>query len=108
MTYVTEQTSDELRAHMRRITAMPGWNEPLSARLWEEVQKQDSEIEKLREAAHRMMIGGNHIALYKTERWPEPGTDPEIALRILCATPEYDMWCCWNAIMCARNDAGLI
>jgi hypothetical protein len=61
------------------------------------------EIERLRAACERMMIGGNHIALYKTDRWPDPGTDCLVALETLHAGREYDMWCCWNAIMCARR-----
>lgn len=50
MTYVTDQTSAELRAHMRRLTATPGWHEPLADRLWREVQEQDAEIKRLRAA----------------------------------------------------------
>lgn len=48
MTYVTEQSSSELRAHMRRLKAMHGWNEPLADRLYKEVIEQDEEIEKLK------------------------------------------------------------
>jgi len=61
------------------------------------------EIERLQAACDRMMIGGNHIATYRTERWPDPGTDHEVALETLGAGREYDMWCCWNAIMEARR-----
>ena len=50
MTYVTEQTSAELRAHMRRLQAMPGWHNPLDDRLFKEVVEQDKEIERLRAA----------------------------------------------------------
>lgn len=39
MTYITDQTSEELRAHMKRITSMEGWNEPVIARLWKEIQE---------------------------------------------------------------------
>lgn len=59
--------------------------------------------ERLRAACERMMIGGNHIATYKTERWPHYGSDCWVALERLGAGQEYDMWCCWNAIMCARD-----
>ena len=47
MTYVTEQTPKELRAHMRRLQAMPGWNEPLSTRLYKEILEMDSSIRQL-------------------------------------------------------------
>ena len=61
-----------------------------------------AENERLREALNKTQIGVNHIATYRTDKWPEAGTDHEIALRILCATQEYDMWCCWNAAIQAR------
>lgn len=48
MTFVTDQTSQELRAHMRRLKALPGWNDPLSDRLFKEVQEQDDELHYLR------------------------------------------------------------
>lgn len=44
MTYVTDQTSEELRQHMQRLTNMQGWCEPLSDRLWKEIQEQDKII----------------------------------------------------------------
>lgn len=50
MTYVTEQTSAELRAHMRRLKAMAGWHEPLADRLFKEIVAQDEEIADLKAA----------------------------------------------------------
>lgn len=50
MTYVTEQTSQELRAHMRRLKAMTGWHEPLADRLYKEILELDDAVSKLREA----------------------------------------------------------
>jgi hypothetical protein len=44
MTYVREQTSEELRAHMCRLQKMEGWHEPLADRLFEEVTAQDERI----------------------------------------------------------------
>lgn len=44
MTYVREQTSVELRAHMRSLQKMEGWHEPLADRLFEEVTAQDERI----------------------------------------------------------------
>lgn len=38
MTYVREQTSEELAAHMRSLQRMAGWFQPLADRLWREVE----------------------------------------------------------------------
>ena len=62
-----------------------------------------AEIARLRAALDTCMVGGNHIATYRTDRWPEPGTAYDLALMALGAGREYDMWCCWNAIMQARD-----
>ena len=45
MTYVTEQTSQELRAHMRRLKAMAGWHDPLADRLYKEILELDARLE---------------------------------------------------------------
>jgi hypothetical protein len=68
------------------------------------------------EALELCLTGGNHIAGLLVdklgpgfaERWP-PDTDHEIALHSLHATDNYDLWCCWAAIMRARDlrDAAL-
>lgn len=60
-------------------------------------------IERLKAAVERMAIGVNHIATYRTDKWPDYGTPWEAALEKLGAGREYDMWCCWNAAMCARD-----
>ena len=65
MTYVTEQTSEELRAHMRRLQAMPGWHNPLDDRLWKEVQTLEAERDQL---------------LAEVERLRKPLTPDELAL----------------------------
>jgi cell division septum initiation protein DivIVA len=49
MAYISEQTSDELRAHMCKLKKMPGWHEPLADRLFKEIEAQDAEIERLQE-----------------------------------------------------------
>lgn len=61
------------------------------------------QLAAVREGLLSCMTGGNHLGLHKTEQWPVPDADSEHALRILCATQEYDMWCCWRAIMLARD-----
>ncbi len=62
-----------------------------------------AENERLLAAMERMMIGGNHVATYRTDRWPDYGATPDLAMMVLGPGREYDMWCCWNAIMCARD-----
>lgn len=57
MTYVTEQTSAELRAHMRRLQKMPGWHEPLADRLFKEIQDLDRQIAELK--AHAAQTAGH-------------------------------------------------
>lgn len=49
------------------------------------------------------LTGINHIATYRNEKWPEVGTDHNVALEALGAGREYDMWCCWNAGMRAAQ-----
>ena len=57
-------------------------------------------------ASQGVLTGGNHLAkllVHKlgpdfAERCP-PDMDPQDALHFLHATPEYDVWCCWSAIM---------
>ena len=46
MPYVTEMTPAELRAHMRRLKAMPRWHEPLADALWAEIQRLDALLSK--------------------------------------------------------------
>lgn len=62
------------------------------------------EIERLQAANEKMAIGVNHIANWRTDKWPDYGTDCMAALERLGAGREYDMWCCWNAAMCARDE----
>ena len=69
-----------------------------------------NKLQKVKEALERVLIGGNHLAtvLIKNvgadfaDKCP-PDMEHEDALRILCATDEYEIWCCWNAIMNARE-----
>lgn len=54
MTYVREQTSAQLRAHMRALQKVNGWHNPLDDRLFSEVEAQDAEIERLLANQERM------------------------------------------------------
>lgn len=68
-------------------------------------------VSRQREIIDRMLTAGNHIATYRTDRWPGYQLDGldrrehcEHALRVLGATKDYDMWCCWSAMMQARDE----
>lgn len=56
MTYVREQTSEELAAHMRSLQKMAGWFDPLSDRLWQEVEMLKDKCETLRKDAERFQF----------------------------------------------------
>lgn len=58
---------------------------------------------RLKAAFRNVLIGVNHIANWRADNWPAPGTDHAIAREILGGAREYDMWCCWNAAMCNRD-----
>jgi hypothetical protein len=80
------------------------------ARYPELVSEAADTIARQRVALEIMMIGGNHLASHRTDRWIDYPLDGltraeqcEHALRRLGATPEYDMWCCWSSIMQARD-----
>ena len=64
----------------------------------------------LREAINGVMVAGNHIATYRSDCWPNYPLDGltrdqqcEQALRRLGAGRDYDMWCCWSAMMQIRD-----
>jgi hypothetical protein len=94
--------------------AMSGiWpTKPMAVRAWnrfDSLAHITAERDGLRIALDLTMLGGNHLAnilIQKvgadfSERFP-PDMDPQDALRRLCATTEYDVWCCWADIMQAR------
>jgi hypothetical protein len=47
MTYVADQTGAELRAHMKMLKAIPTFSDPLSDRLFKEIQMLDAELRRL-------------------------------------------------------------
>ena len=48
MTYVRQQTSEELAAHMRYLQGLPGWHDPLADHLWQEVEALRAEVAGLK------------------------------------------------------------
>lgn len=66
---------------------------------------------RLDAAIERLMTAGNHIATWRGKRWPDypPGgltrdQQCEHALRTLGAGKDFDMWCCWSAMMQVRDE----
>lgn len=62
-----------------------------------------AEIERLRAALQGIMIGGNHLATVIGIGHLAAGSSHEAALDFYGPGPNYDVWCCWNAIMQARE-----
>lgn len=70
------------------------------------------QIVKFATALEMAFIGGNHLANVLigrlgagfSEKYPKD-MDHETALRRLCATDEYEIWCAWAALMNARDVA---
>lgn len=84
----------------------------LVTKQWQiEVKAAEAKLSVMREAFDRLLIAGNHIANYRTELWPDYKLNGitqdqlcESALRTLGAGMDYDMWCCWSAMMRVRDD----
>jgi hypothetical protein len=89
MTYVTEQTGAELRAHMRSLTAINGWGDPLVDRLWLEVQKLDEEIEALKAWGEDEDLDATDFAHPAWWRGHENGAEM-VALRIFAIIDGLD------------------
>jgi hypothetical protein len=84
----------ELRKLARKLLAIPIPSSP---------PRSDSGEDALVEALERVLIGGNHLGTYRTDKWPAPSVEPLVALEAIGAGPSYDMWCCWATIMQARD-----
>lgn len=48
MTYITDQTSAELRAHIRSLQKTPGWRDAVTDRLFKEIVALDKEVADLK------------------------------------------------------------
>lgn len=79
MTYVTEQTPAELRAHMKRLKSLPSWRDPLSDRLWKEIQDLDKRVAEL-EVTNRSLMNAK-----------EGQTEKASVLATECESLEYQV-----------------
>lgn len=59
-------------------------------------------LDALEAALRKVMIGGNHLALWLPEPCPPVETEPLDALEQIGAGIHYDVWCAWRSIMIAR------
>lgn len=67
-----------------------------------EIAALTAERDRLKELLNRCLIGGNHLGSHKVSYWPDSGTDYDTAREALIpkyGVKEYDVWCCWNALM---------
>ena len=60
-------------------------------------------VEIMQRAIRRMMLGGNHLATYIDPDGPTWREEVDAGLRHYGAGLAYDCWCCWRAIMQARE-----
>ena len=61
------------------------------------------QIDSLMAALNLCMIGGNHLPQIFGVDHPHAGVPTEVALKHFGPGPRYEAWCCWNAIMRARD-----
>lgn len=62
--------------------------------------------EAIEKALDMCLIGGNHLGCHKREDWPASDADHGPALEYLVSkygVKEYDIWCCWSALMRAAK-----
>lgn len=60
-------------------------------------------LELLEAAIRSIMIGGNHVALLIGTDHPDYTETHDAALAHYGAGDQYEAWCCWRSIMCARD-----
>lgn len=60
-------------------------------------------IAELEAALHSVMIGGNHLPQIFGVNHPHAGLPHEAAMKCFGPGDKYEAWCCWNAIMLARD-----
>jgi hypothetical protein len=62
-----------------------------------------ADAKALMQALDLVMIGGNHLATHIDFDGPNWHATPDEGLAHYGAGPAYDSWCCWRAIMKARE-----
>lgn len=77
-------------------TAAAVWNRRVA-------RTQTAEIETLRAALGECLIGGNHLATHLLSEHPPYTASCDDALEYYGAGWRYDVWCCWRALMRARE-----
>jgi hypothetical protein len=82
--------------------AEPGAFVPASPEAAAALDAKDAEIARLRAALERVMVGGNHLAVWLPEPCPPIETEPLVALEQIGSGIHYDVWCGWRAIMQSR------
>lgn len=63
----------------------------------------EARIAELEAALRLCMIGGNHLPLIFGVNHPHAGLPVEAALKVFGPGAKYEAWCCWDAIMRARD-----
>ncbi len=49
------------------------------------------------------MVGGNHLSQIFGVNHPHAGVGSHAALKVFGPGDKYEAWCCWDAIMRARD-----
>lgn len=70
------QQIEDMEGEIERLRDEAAINETVTHGLRANRDDAEAEIEQLRAALERTQIGVNHIANYRTEKWPDYGTDP--------------------------------
>lgn len=63
----------------------------------------EQRIAELEDALRSVMVGGDHLQLIFGVDHPHAGVPHEAALRVFGPGSRYEAWCCWSAIMLARD-----
>lgn len=60
-------------------------------------------IDALMSALNLCLIGGNHLPHIFGVDHPHAGLPCEVAMKFFGPGDKYEAWCCWDAIMRARD-----
>lgn len=65
--------------------------------------RKDARIAELEAALRQCMVGGNHLPLIFGVDHPHAGVPADAARQFFGPGNKYEAWCCWDAIMRARD-----